>query len=201
VKSVIAAIKSLHTKMRAVENQVYKFGGYSMKAHSTGVRFIKMAFLLMLSAVTIAGCGGNWFTYKGDKVTQENLMIQLQEGNQQGEWKTNELAVKYQYQMTPETLKIEGTVELVGGFATGFNYISNLAVNLLFLDNQGTVIENSLVYSGNHSLVFSIPMQFERTIPVPEGARKISFAYDGKLVDAGGDDDITSYDIWFTPSR
>lgn len=187
--------------MRAAENHVYKFGGYSMQAHSTGVRFMKMAILLMLAAVTFAGCGGNWLTFKGDKVTQENLTIQLQEGNQQGEWKTNELAVKYQYQMTPETLKIEGTVELVGGFATGFNYISNLAVNLLFLDNQGTVIENSLVYSGNHSLVFSIPMQFERTIPVPEGARKISFAYDGRLVDAGGDDDITSYDIWFTPSR
>lgn len=158
-------------------------------------------FIFMFVAFTITGCGGNMFTYKGDKVTRENLMVQLQDGDQQGEWKTNELAVKYQYQMTPEILKIDGTVELVGGFATGFSQIGRLAVYLLFLDNQGIVIENELIYSaGNYQSSNMFPMAFERKITVPEGVRKISFAYDGKLVDAGGNDDATSYDIWFSPS-
>ena len=165
-----------------------------MQAHLSGVRFIKVAFLLVIAAFTIAGCGGRLFTYKGDKVTQKDLMILLKDGNQQGVWKTNELAIKYQYQMTPETLKIAGSNELVGGFAIGFNYVNHLAVYLLFLDYQGIVIENVLIYSaGNHRSIDTIPMDFERTIPIPEGARTISFAYDGVL--------DGEYDIWFSPSR
>jgi len=170
-----------------------------MHANLRGVRFMKTVFWLMVAAVTIAGCGATALSYKGDKVNRQNPMVVLEDGNQQGEWKTNELAIKYQYRMTPEALKIAGTVELVGGFAIGFNYISNLAVNLLFLDNQGMVIESSLVYAGNNNLSIPIPMRFERTIPMPEGARTISFSYDGKLIDSN-DKDVTTYNIWFSPS-
>jgi hypothetical protein len=172
-----------------------------MQAHLKGVRFINVAFLLMVAVFTIAGCGGRLFTYKGGKITQQNLMVPLQDGNQQGEWKTNELAIKYQYQMTPEILNIAGTTELLGGFATGFSQIGRLAVYLLFLDDNGIVIDNALIYSaGNHYSSNMFPMSFEKTIPVPVGARKISFAYDGVLVDPG-DEDATSYSIGFSPSR
>ncbi len=40
-------------------------------------RFIKAIFILMIATFTIAGCGGRLFTYKGDKVTQKGLMVQL----------------------------------------------------------------------------------------------------------------------------
>jgi len=172
-----------------------------MQAYSKGGRFIKAAFLLTVAAFIIAGCGGRLFTYKGDKVTQQNLMVPLMDGNQRGEWKTNELAIKYQYKITPETMNIAGTTELLGGFATGFSQIGRLAVYLLFLDNQGIVIENVLIYSaGNRYSSNMFPMAFEKTIPVPEGARTISFAYDGVLVDPG-DEDTTAYSIGFSPSR
>jgi len=164
-------------------------------------QFIKTTFILMIAAVTIAGCSGGLFTYKGAQVTQESLMAQLKDGNQQGVWKTNELAITYQYQMTPEILKIAGTTELLGGFAIGFSWIKHLAVNLLFLDNQGIVIENALIYSaGNHRSIDTIPMDFEKTIPIPEGARTISFAYEGELRGSGTEDQ-TAYNIWFSPSR
>jgi hypothetical protein len=165
-----------------------------------GHRFIKALFIFMFAVFTLAGCGGNALTYKGDKVTQQNLMVQLQEGNQQGVWKTNELAIKYQYQMTPEALKIDGTIELVGGFAIGFNFLNDLSVNLLFLDNQGNVIKNSLVYLGSNNLTIPIPIRFERTVPIPEGAQTFSFAYDGELIDATNRGDTTSYKIWYSPS-
>jgi hypothetical protein len=171
-----------------------------MQAHLRGVRFITVVFLLVIAAFTIAGCGGRLFTYKGDKVTQQDLMVVLKDGNQQGEWKTNALAIKYQYRMTPETLKIAGTTELVGGFAIGLSYITHLAVYLLFLDNQGIVIENALIYAGENNLSILIPMGFEKTIPIPEGAKTISFAYDGDLADSGHDGGA-AYNIWFSPSR
>lgn len=156
--------------------------------------------ILMIAAFTIAGCGGRLFSFKGTTISQQNLIVQLEDGNQQGEWKTNELAIKYQYRMTPETLNIAGTTELLGGFATGFSQIERLALYLLFLDNHGIVIENALIYSaGNRQPSKIYPMAFERTIPIPEGARTISFTYDGVLVDPG--DDATAYSIGFSPSR
>ncbi len=143
--------------------------------HLSCVQFLKLFLILTFATLTITGCGGRLFTYKGDKVTQKDLLVQLEDGNQQGEWKTSELEIKYQYQMTPETLKFAGTVELAGGF----RYFSHLAVYLLFLDNQGIVIENSLIYAGeNYRPIVTIPMDFDKTIPIPEGARSISFAYD-----------------------
>ena len=146
--------------------------------HLSGSRFITVSLILFFAALTIAGCGERRFSYPGGKVTQQHLMVQLKDGNQQGVWKADALAIKYQYRMTPETLKISGTVEPVGGFAIGFNYISHIAVYLLFLDTQGNVIENRLVYSGENNLSIPIPMGFERTIPIPGGARTISFYYD-----------------------
>jgi hypothetical protein len=160
--------------MRMVVTLLFNYGRMDTM-HLKGNQFIKVAFLLMLTAFTITGCGGSLFTYNGYKVTQQNLTVQLEDGNQQGEWKTNELAVKYQYQKAPETLKISGTVEMV----SGFKYFSQLAVYLLFLDNRGIVIENSLIYAGeNDHPIITIPMDFDKTIPIPEGTRKISFAYD-----------------------
>ncbi len=169
-----------------------------MEAHQRGFRFMKAAFLLLVVAFAIDGCGAGLANHKADKATRQNVMIQLQDGSQQGEWKTNELAIKYQYRKLPEILKIAGTVELVGGFAIGFNYINHLTVKLVFLDYQGNVVGNSLVYSGSNNLSIPIPMRFERAIPVPEGTRQISFSYDGELIDATHD--TTSYSIWFSPS-
>jgi hypothetical protein len=164
-------------------------------------RYITATICIMIAAGVISSCSLGLYTYKGAEVTEQNRILLLTQGEQQGSWKTNELAITYQYQMTPETLKIAGTTELLGGFAIGFSWIKRLAVNLLFLDNQGIVIENALIYSvGNHHSINTIPMVFEKTIPVPEGALTISFAYEGELRGSGTEDQ-TAYDIWFSPSR
>jgi hypothetical protein len=159
-------------------------------------RYLKATICILITAGIFSACSHSLFTYKGDKVTQKNFMVLLKDGDQKGVWKTNELAIKYQYQMTPEALHIAGTTELLGGFSTGFDQIQRLAVYLLFLDNQGIVIESALVYlTANYRMINPIPMNFEKTIPVPEGARTISFAYDGELTGRSG------YSIGFSPSR
>lgn len=172
---------------------------HPMQPQLRGTRFITAIFLFVIAVFTIDGCGGRLFTYKGYKVTQADFLIRLKDGNDQGKWKTNEIAITYQYQMTPETMKIDGDIELVGGFAIGFNYMSHLAVNLLFVDNQGIVVENVLIYSGENNLSIPVPMRFAIAIPVPEGAHTISFTYDGELADMNYKD-TTSYRIGFFPS-
>jgi hypothetical protein len=144
----------------------------------SGKRFIAASLIVIVAVFTIAGCAERRFTYPGGKVTRPNLIVQLKDGNQQGVWKTDALAIKYQYEMAPETLKISGAIELLGGFAIGFNYISRIAVYLLFLDDQGNVVDNSLIYAGENNLSVPIPMGFEKTIPLPDGVRTISFYYD-----------------------
>lgn len=168
--------------------------------HLRCTRFTKATCILIIAIFTFAGCGGKLIT-KGEKVTQKNFMLLLKDGDQKGEWKTNELAIQFQYQMTPETLNISGTTELVGGMATGFRWITRLELYLLFLDNQGIVIEPVLIYSlGNQHATDTLPKVSETTIPIPEGARTISFAYEGELKGAGSMDQ-TTYGIWFSPSR
>jgi hypothetical protein len=169
--------------------------------HLNGSQFIKAALILMITGFFFiaAGSGESALASMGDSATHEKYMVHLKDGNQQGIWKTNELAVKYKYQLTHDNLKIDGTVELVGGFAIGFNYIKRLAVNLVLLDNQGNIIKSILIFSGQRNLTIPIPMRFENTIPVPGGAQTISFSYDGELLDSNHRGS-TSYDIWFSPT-
>lgn len=157
--------------------------------------------MTMLAVVTLTGCNGRFFSYKGATITEKNHTIALQPGDQQGIWKTNELALNYHYRMTPENLKISGTVNLADGLAIGFSVINRLVVQLLFLDSQGTVINNVILYSADdHHPIDVTPMIFDKTIPIPSETRSISFTYDGELLDNGGGNDSTSVNIWNFPS-
>lgn len=169
--------------------------------HYRVFRYIKSAICITIAASIISACSPIMFSYKGNQVTQKNRLILLKQGEQQGVWKTNELSVTYQYQMTPEALKFSGTTELVGGFAIGFNRIKRLAVYLLLLDKQGIVIESPLIYSAMSRAINTFPMDFERAIPVPEGTQAISFAYEGELTLSSGSEGGISQSIWYSPSR
>lgn len=159
---------------------------------------LKFCFLL-ISALLFTGCSANLFSYKGNTVTRQDRIIQLQPGDHQGIWKTNEVAIQYRYQMTPDSLTISGNVQLVGGFLHGFSTISRMVVQLFLLDDQGKIVTNNDVFSiGNHRSVDTTPMLFEKTIPLPQECRSISFAYDGALMDAG--DGASGINIWYFPS-
>jgi len=160
-------------------------------------RFLKMFFLIMIASVSLTGCNGRFFTYKEAAISQPDYVIQLQQGDQQGVWKTNELALNYKYHMTPETLKLHGSVDMVGGFYIGFSSTDRLVVQLLFLDNTGTVIDDVVLYSADYKhQIHMFPMNFDKTFPIPENTSAISFTYDGKLVAGGGN---TATNIMFFP--
>jgi hypothetical protein len=151
----------------------------------------------MMAAVSLTGCNGRYFTYKDATIHQPDLGIQLQQGDQLGVWKTNELALNYKYHMTPEILKIHGAVDLDGGFISGFTSIDRLVVQLLFLDNQGTVLDDVVLYSADYKhQIHMFPMNFDKKIPIPDKTTAISFGYDGRLLGGGGN---TATSIMFFP--
>jgi hypothetical protein len=162
-----------------------------------GIRF-GLAVLIIIAALS-GGCAGKFIGEKGDKVIQKNYLILLKDGKQEGEWKTNDLAVSYQYETAANTLNISGTVRLLGGFSVGFQWITHLDTHLLLLDDQGRILEIvPVLASGLQRVSDSIPMKFVLNIPLPEGTHTFSFAYEGELKGAGALDSST-FDIRFTP--
>lgn len=155
--------------------------------------------LVVIAVVFLAGCYAKMLTYNGAAVTKPADIVRLQSGGgeQKGQWKTDELSINYRMETTPETLKISGNVKLVGGFAIGFREIDRLAVQLLFLNSQGIVVDTVFLYSpDNHHETDLIPMNFEEIYKIPAGAAAVSFAYDGRLSDNGG---RTAVDIGYSP--
>ncbi len=153
----------------------------------------------MITVVFLTGCNGGIYTNNATPITRPTNLIQLQQGNQQGVWKTGELAVKYHYQMTPETLKIFGTVHLVGGFANCCSSINRLVIRLVFLDSQETPIHSALFYTAaNHHSVDWVPMKFDETFSIPPGTTAVSFDYDGELI--GGSNGPGKLSIWYSPT-
>jgi hypothetical protein len=143
--------------------------------HSRSPQFIKWLVVIMVSAGYLTGCGGNIFSYKGGKITQDALMIRLQDGDQQGVWRKNEIEIVYRYHNESQSLKLSGTPALI----TGNKYFNHLAIYALFLDEHGTVMEDVLMYAGeNARRIIPPPMDFNKTLPIPSGAMAISFAYD-----------------------
>ena len=162
-------------------------------------RYFLSLFCVAAALTMLTGCVGTLFSYRGAVVAQPNNRFALKEGDQEAVWKTNELAVTYRYQKSQASLKISGTVELLEGFATGFTSAKYLDVTILFLDKQGTVIENAILYSaGDHYAFTSVPMAFEKTISVPDGADSFSLGYDGVLVDATSNEAV-AYTIGYFP--
>lgn len=143
---------------------------------------------MFAAALMLFGCHAHGLSYQGAQITRQNDIIPLPEQKAaKGFWKTNELSVDYTGQSSGQMLQIAGVVKLVGGFAVGFNAIDRLAVQVLFLDDQGTVLADAVLYSIQGTTPSDLtPLRFDRSFPIPAGARAISFAYDGELSDGGG---------------
>jgi hypothetical protein len=163
------------------------------------LNYYKNIFILC-AVISLSGCSGTFLSYKGKVITQENNIIDLKQGDQQGIWKTNELSIIYHYQLVNGSVKISGEVDLLGGLQTGFNAVDHLIVQLLILNDNSTVINNVNIYSADHfHSTKYIPMLFDATISIPSDAKSISFTYDGRLSDGAGVDEGTSYDFWYFP--
>jgi hypothetical protein len=165
------------------------------------IRLQIASLMIIIAIIGVTGCGGKFTVEKGDKVSRKNFLIPIKDGKQQGEWKTNELSIAYEYEIASKTMGIAGTVQLLGGFSIGFQWITGLQAHLLLLDEQGFVMEIIPVYSsGLRRTSDSRAMVFESKIPIPESVRTFSFAYEGELKGAGALDSST-FSIQFSPVK
>lgn len=158
-----------------------------------------LALLILLAVLSGSGCAGKFIGEKGDRVIRKNYLILLKDGKQQGEWKTNELTIFYQYETVANVVNISGNVKLKVGFSSGFRWITHLDTHLLLIDDQGRILEIVPVLStGIQQVSDELPMKFESNVPLPEGTHTLSFAYEGEMKGAGAMDS-TTFDIRFTP--
>ena len=154
---------------------------------------------MVIAVLVLNACGGKFFTYKGAAVTRKNLKVSLLDGDRSGEWNANDqLTIKYKYQKASDALKISGKAELLAGMSA-FKIVKQLSVYLLFLDANGLVIDDPLIFSTGNFLDTSMTaMTFDKALTIPQGTRALSFAYTGELVSTGTGGQ-TTYSIWNYP--
>lgn len=161
---------------------------------------MKKLIIVVVAMAILTGCSPKWFSYQGATITHADHLIRLQEGEQQGIWKTNDLGIEYRMQKVSGNLTISGTIDFSSGFLHGFNTINRFVVQLLLVNGEGMVMDNIVVYSSEDNRSINItPLYFEKTAAVPQECRSISFTYDGLLMDGGGGGEATSTSVWYFP--
>jgi hypothetical protein len=113
---------------------------------------------LILVSLGLLGCAT-----VGSVVPVENRVKLLETGTVEDTFKSDGLIVEYRYKLT------DGSMLLSCSAALNFR-VESFTVRLLFLDAQGTVLQQKAVYSSGTQSI-------EKSLDVPPGTASISFTY------------------------
>lgn len=146
-----------------------------MRRYAT-VSFVNAGILclLLLVYLGVSGCAG-----VGSTIPQERW-ISLKEGeNNQGDFKYGSLALKYSYSLTGSSLISGGSNMILAGKASYQGGYDSLDILILFLDADGTVLQQKFIYSSGYrdrsEKVSNLDIQ--KTFAVPAGSAAITFSY------------------------
>jgi hypothetical protein len=118
-------------------------------------------------------------------------------GAREGAWQTRDMTIHYRFENGATGLNIAGRVELAAHIRN-IGYVERLLIRLKFLDEGKNVLGSAVVYNlGN--LHHYETIRFEQTLPVPEGATALTFAYDGRARDGGSSvrqGEAVTWDFW-----
>jgi hypothetical protein len=160
---------------------------------------------LLLAAVfiTISCQTGALFSVTGKQARADNR-FQLEEGGPHlAHWESADLMLDYEYDKSPDQLIMRGHVTLQNKNAK-FPSVKQLRVMIHFLDAEGFILGSGTVWNpGRWVPMTLVNWNFERAWPLPQGATKIAFSYDGTVGEQGqrhGDDGGgVDWDFWRGP--
>jgi len=124
-------------------------------------------YLSLLFLVYVAGC-----SVVGWTVPVDNRILFAGQDSAQGIFRHGDLTVNYTYDLRATEMKLKGSVRLRGGF-------DSLDVLMQFIDAEGTVLKQKIVYSSGYRVARSwdIDRSFQTLLDVPPDAAGISFTY------------------------
>jgi hypothetical protein len=163
--------------------------------------FIKLAVLSFLIPFFIACSGVNPLS-SGAWVEEKNRIPVLQDGPQEGSWKTRDLAINYELRQEGNTIYIAGEVNFAGYISGGFSTLERLTVYIHSLKDNGIVLQTKPVKTFGYRRHFDLmgPMTFKGQFDKSEEADivAVAFSYDGTVMEGGG---RTTWDFWKVPRR
>jgi hypothetical protein len=157
---------------------------------------IRMILLLALLPSLIS-CQGN-FLAKGPVVIPKKQMIPLSDGIQEGIWRTKDLHILYRFQKTqPDLVSFSGEIVFEPWLEIGFSRMDRFQLDVFFLNTGGQVLGSQPVYLIANAEIDVELNRFNRRLTLPSGTTAVSFGYDAKVINAGNDDGMDSYDFWY----
>jgi len=105
---------------------------------------IKLAILFFLIPFFVACSGVNPLS-SGAWVEEKNRIPVLQDGQQEGSWKTRDLSIKYELRQEANTIHISGIVDFGGYINMGFSTLETLTVYIHSLKDNGIVLKTKPV--------------------------------------------------------
>jgi len=162
---------------------------------------IKLALLFFMVPFFIACSGVNPLS-SGAWVEEKNRIRVLQDGKQEGSWKTRDLAINYEIRQEANTIYITGRVDFSGYISGGFSTLETLTVYIHSLKENGTVLQTKPVRTFGYRRSFDLlgPITFKGQFETSEEADivAVAFSYSGTVMEGGG---RTTWDFWKIPHR
>jgi hypothetical protein len=150
---------------------------------------------LLFLTITLTSCATGVL---GPETVPTQKRISLAEENASGAWDTNDLVVRYRYQREPGRLEMSGKVRFFGGISN-FNALERFSLTLYLLNGAGRIIDSHRIAASGYYQDIK-PIQFDKTIQLPEGTAAFAFGYSGTVLSGGSADDGESkWRFWETP--
>lgn len=136
-------------------------------------------------------------------IVPENKRIAVEDGNHTARWSTNEVNLDYGYSKNQGSMRLYGEVRYADPIRYNFSLVQYFHMDVIFVDVQGKVLGTAgLVTDSNNPLAPSartMPVKFDRTLPVPPGTSSIAFSYTGAAREGGGRERGNPTNFWEYP--
>ena len=139
-----------------------------------------MIRLVMVLAVVafLGGCQGSLLNVQGQNIQYADRILLKEGGQQTDQYRTDDLAIKYEYVRKGDSLTISGVVRFSNSMQGNFPTITTFNLALMLADAQGAILTQQGLTTG-YDLNVEQPLTFSRTMVVPAQTASMAFSYSG----------------------
>ena len=164
--------------------------------------FILRSALLLLLAQLVIACAGVNPMSPGAWVEEKDRVPVLQDGRQQGSWKTPDLSIEYELKKEANRLQISGVVDFGAYITKGFSTLEYLYIYIHTLKENGIVVKTIPIKTFGYRRHFDLlgKMSFKGDLDISGDVDivAVAFSYSGTVMEGGG---RTTWDFWKVPHR
>jgi len=173
--------------------------------HARCGRFTTVGLFFCLAWITtFSGCATP--SYVGRVAKPESGVALLSGDVHELQWQTGDLTIYATYALASNQLELVGHVELQNKLKKeSFPIVNYLRIVSHALDGAGIILSSYTLYIAQRDTGHDfVKWTFERSYPIPDGTRALTFSYRGRVGEGGRNrrsrgDGRSSWDFWYTP--